>query len=231
MIFSDACYLQSKCAKYKRGECVPSSFCIKLFKTDELFNKGLFTEMQKHYLPMRVDDDGTDANEFRQLKNIETNIEDFVKNGKNLYLFSPNTGNGKTSWALRLAQAYIDKIWYKSDISCKVLFISVPKFFIMLKESIREENEYIKHIKECVMTCDLVIWDDIGSKPGTEFEMDNLFNIIDYRVSSAKTNIYTSNMNYAQLRERVGERLYSRVINLSDKIQLCGMDKRGAGEQ
>ena len=33
-------------------------------------------------------------------------------------------------------------------------------------------NEYITHIKKYVTDCDLVVWDDIGTKIGTEFEID-----------------------------------------------------------
>ena len=97
----------------------------------------------------------------------------------------------------------------------------------MLKDNIREGNEYISHIKNNVLDCDLVIWDDIGTKMGTEFEIENLLNIIDARISNNKSNIYTSNMSPAQLNERVGERLYSRIVNTAYNIELKGKDKRG----
>ena len=42
---------------------------------------------------------------------------------------------------------------------------------------------------ECVTKCDLVVWDDIGSKNGTEFEVSHLLSIIDQRINNGKSNI------------------------------------------
>lgn len=227
MILSNSCFVKERCNKYKNGKCVDNSFCIKLFKLNQLYDLGLFSLEQRKHLNLRIDNDGTDRDQFGILKSIEDNIIDFISNGKNLYLYSSNCGNGKTSWALRLAQTYINNIWYKCDINCKILFVSVPKFFISLKDNISNKNDYIQHIKENVIDCDLVIWDDIGTKVGTEFEIENMLNIIDNRLCNGKSNIYTSNMDPIQLRERIGQRLYSRIVNLSTNVQLCGLDKRG----
>ena len=227
MLLSNNCFIKETCAKFAQGKCIQNSFCIKLFKLEQLYNLGLFSDVQRKHLKLRIDADGTGRDKFYYLKTIENNIENFVNEGKNLYIYSQKCGNGKTSFALRLAQTYVNKIWYKCDISCKILFISVPKFFISLKDNISNKNDYIQHIKENVIDCDLVIWDDVGTKVGTEFEMENMLNILDNRISNGKSNIYTSNMLPTQLIERVGERLYSRIVNLSENVQLNGQDKRG----
>ena len=111
--------------------------------------------------------------------------------------------------------------------SCKILFISVPKFLILLKDNISSRNEYITHIKDVVADCDLVIWDDIGTKAGTEFEIENMLNIIDNRLCNGKSNIYTSNLRSNELLDSVGPRLHSRIVNKSVDIELMGSDKRG----
>lgn len=226
MIFRDSCFLKNKCAKYKRGNCT-EDFCVKLFKENAIYDKGLFSNTQRVSIPLYIDKDGTDSEQFRRLQNIELDVENFVKSGVNLYLHSCRCGNGKTSWALRIAQAYVDRVWYKCDMSCKVLFISVPKFLILLKDNISSKNEYITHIKDVVADCDLVIWDDIGTKAGTEFEIENMLNIIDNRLCNGKSNIYTSNLRSNELLDSVGPRLHSRIVNRSVDIELMGSDKRG----
>ena len=227
MIEPKDCFLHDICNIYRKNNCHPDEFCLKLFKTDALYKEGLFTIPQRKYTKLLTDSDGTDKTAFTQLKYMENTILDFVSQGSNLYLYSQNCGNGKTSWALRLAQSFINKIWHKTEIRCRVLFISVPKFFIMLKDNISTKNDYITHIKENVFDCDLVIWDDIGTKVGTEFEVENMLSIIDSRVANCKSNIFTSNMTPSQLNERVGERLYSRIVNTSYNVELKGKDKRG----
>lgn len=226
MILNNECYLKETCKKYLQNNC-NEEFCIKLFKIEQLYNLGLLTNNQKKRIALRIDSDGTDREEFNRLKEIEKNIESFVNKGNNLYLYSENYGNGKSSWATRLLQAYINKIWYKTEIECKILFINVPKYLISLKDNISQKNEYITHIKNNIINCDLVVWDDIGTKIGTEFEIEQMLNTIDNRLINNKSNIYTSNIEPIKIKEKLGERLYSRIINLSQIIELKGKDKRG----
>jgi DNA replication protein DnaC len=61
---------------------------------------------------------------------------------------------------------------------------------------------------------------------GSEFELTHLLNIIDNRLALGKSNIYTSNLNRQQLYNALGERLTSRIANMSIDIELHGSDKR-----
>jgi DNA replication protein DnaC len=184
------------------------------------------TESQKQHIILRVDQDGTDLEQFKQLAAIEQDIVNFIKDGKNLYLHSANCGCGKTSWSLRFAEAYFNKIWARSEAKCRVLFISVPRFLLALKDNITNKSSYVDYIKENVFEADLVIWDDIAAKMGSEFELTHLLNIIDNRLALGKSNIYTSNLNRQQLYTALGERLTSRIANMSIDIELFGSDKR-----
>lgn len=212
------CSYENKCNK---------SFCMKKYKIDYYFTQSYIPEARRIKPTLFIDKDGCDEESFTRLATIEKNIVQFVNNGKNIYLYSSNTGNGKTSWALRLAVDYINEIWLKKPMKPIVLFISVPKFLLDLKANISNKSDYIQHILENVTDCDLVIWDDIGSKNGTEFEISHLLSIIDQRVNNGKSNIYTSNVSDEDLHQILGDRLYSRVYNYSEDIQIFGKDKRG----
>ena len=127
-----------------------------------------------------------------------------------------------------MVEAYFNKIWLKSELKCKVLFISVPRFLLELKSNISEKSEYVEHINENVLDCDLVVWDDIATKLGTEFELSHLLSIIDTRINNGKSNMFTSNLSGVELNKALGDRLYSRIQNYSDVvIELQGKDKRG----
>jgi DNA replication protein DnaC len=193
---------------------------------DSLYSAALMTDSQKQHITLRVDQDGTDLEQFKQLAAIEQDIVNFIKEGKNLYLHSSNCGCGKTSWSLRLTEAYFNKIWARSEAKCRVLFISVPRFLLALKDNITAKSSYVEYIKENVFEADLVIWDDIAAKMGSEFELTHLLNIIDNRLALGKSNIYTSNLNRQQLYTALGERLTSRIANMSIDIELFGSDKR-----
>ena len=103
-----------------------------------------------------------------------------------------------------MLQTYFNKIWLRTDLRCRALFINVPLFLIKLKENISNKSEYITHIKENIYDCDLVIWDDIGTKSSTVYEGENLLSIIEYRIGNGKANIFTSNLNDKELHEALG---------------------------
>ena len=216
------CFLREVC----NGKDCQADFCMRKYKMDSLYSAALMTESQKKHITLRVDEDGTDLEQFKQLAEIERNIVSFINEGRNLYLHSANCGNGKSSWSLRLAEAYFNKIWARTESKCRVLFISVPRFLLALKDDITTKNAYVAYIKENVLEADLVIWDDIAAKMGSEFELTHLLNIIDNRLALGKSNIYTSNLNRQQLYNALGERLTSRVANMSIDIELHGADKR-----
>lgn len=224
---SNECWLKDTCKKYKQNRCTDSEFCLKLFKLDFLYCQSLLSAKQCNKISLRIDGDGTDKNEFLKLKEIETNIEEFVRKGENLYIYSSICGNGKTAWSIRLLQSYLNAIWYKADLCCVALFINVPRFLMTLKESFTHENNYINHIKKNVLTADIVVWDEIGYKAATQFETDQLLNLINTRLDLNLSNIYTSNIDTEALFELLGQRLGSRIINLSTCIKFNGKDKRG----
>ena len=229
MISSKDCWMKDTCSKIKTDtSCISEDkYCPKLFKIDNLFENSLLSKAQRVKIALRIDADGTDKEEFLKLKDIQSNIVDFVNSGKNLYLWSTNCGNGKTAWAERLIQVYINNIWYESSLGCRALFISVPRFLLALKDNISTKNDYVDFIKEHVLEADLVVWDEVVIKSLTNYEHENLLNIINTRLDMGKSNIYTSNLSLDELYEKAGNRLYSRIINLSEVIQLKGKDKRG----
>lgn len=229
MISVSDCWMKNYCKKsISDNKCLQESdFCIKLFKLDKLYEYSLLSFKQRLHQSLRIDSDGTDRDAFLELKIIEENIIEWVKNGNNLYIYSSICGNGKTSWAVRLIQSYLEKIWIKSDLTCRALFVNVPSFLIALKDNISKTNDYAEYIKDNISNADLVVWDDIAIKTATTYEMENLLSIINTRLMKNLSNIYTSNLIGEDLKNSLGERLYSRIINLSKVIEFQGQDKRG----
>ena len=219
----EICWLKDSC---KGKHCHDKDNCLILYKLNYLFDQANIPVKLRKNIALFIDQDGTDKQEFLQLKDIQNDILNFVNSGSNLYIWSEQPGNGKTSWALRLVQTYLKKIWLKTDLKCRALYINVPSFLLALKANISAPNEYYKHIEANVKDCDLVIWDDIGNKVGTEFEISHLLSIIDTRISKGKSNIYTSNISPENLGSLLDIRLASRVGVASTCIHFKGGDKR-----
>lgn len=221
------CNVKDSCNIYEDKTCDKYDFCMRHYKINYLLDQSLLSEEQKKETALMLDSDQSDLEAYSYLNDVKYNIYKFVKEGNNLYIYSRIPGNGKTSWATKLLRAYIYKIWPESKLTCRVLFINVPKFLISLKASISNQSDYIDHINKYVYDADMVVWDDIGTKSATEFEHEHLLTLIDSRLLDNKTNIFTSNIIPNELSSLIGDRLASRIINTSKTIEFVGADKRG----
>ena len=167
---------------------------------------------------------GIDYDAFMQLSDIKDDIVTFVERGQNLYLCSENTGNGKTSWSIKLMLKYFDQMWAGNGFKERGLFIHVPTFLSKLKNF---NDPLLTSYKESVSNVDLICWDDIASTKLSEYDISQLLIFIDQRIVDGKANIFTGNIVTEQNLEKVlGSRLASRIWNTSEVIKLVGKDRR-----
>lgn len=202
-----------------------SDLCDRYIQTQSLMDNSNLP--QNYRVPLKLiitEKNKVDTDAYKRLAEIKKDINDFVANGKNLYLCSTNFGNAKTSWAVKLLLNYFYKNWYRSYGQTKGIYVSVPKFIDDIKK-FNNPPAYIQHIAEA----DIVIWDDIGCGAyATDYQRQQLLMFIEDRMSAGKCNIYTSNItNIFNLSENLGGRLASRVFNASEVIEFHGTDFRG----
>lgn len=170
---------------------------------------------------------GADKPQYMRLQEIKNNIYEWVSEGNNLFIYSENCGNGKTTWAIKLMLKYFSEIMMGNGLQCRGFFIDVNSFLFRCKNDIGEHDARFNEIKQLITTVPLVIWDDIGVNGLTEYEHRILFMIINTRVNAGKSNIFTSNLGMEQLKGLIGQRLFSRIVNTSECIELTNKDHRG----
>lgn len=213
------CWYKRICTEQCSENCIRYKLMYSLFKQsnlpEALWN---YKELICHEKDLQV---------YKKLQAKSDAILNFIEEGNNLYIYSENCGNGKTTWAIRLMYSYFDKIWHKSCFDCKALFVSVPKFLYNCKRSISQDVKGFEELCNLISEVDLVIWDDIGEMKASDYEHQILFQYIDDRINSKKSNIYTSNKNKEQLEDVLGVRLASRIYNCSECIEFLEEDKRG----
>lgn len=215
----EKCWYKNIC----ENECLPS--CLRYLEMDYLMKTSNIPE--KCQYPVLLVPESEDLEAFNVLADIKEDIVNFVNNGENLYIFSNNFGNGKTTWSIKIMCNYFNLVWAGNGFKRRGLFINVPTFLTRLKNNISNYDSELAEIKQYLTEVDLVIWDDIGSGKLSDFDHTNLLSYIDERILQNKSNIYTSNLNYEQLIKCVGNRIASRIINSNcTYVQLVGGDRR-----
>lgn len=172
--------------------------------------------------------DNNDYDAFVTLADIKDNMKEFVNSGKNLFIYSSNSGNGKTTWLSKLLKSYFNQIWAGNGFRTRGYYIDLPTFFIELKEAINNPNEELDELKEFLKNVDLLCIDSITSITLSEFELNYLMYIVDYRINNNLSTIYASNLDENGLLRFFGTRLKSRIFNNSKIIRFQGKDKRGS---
>ena len=208
------CWYRSVCTYDYCTNCIRYSEMKYLME-----NSGLSKKRQK---PISLDG-SRDPKAFRELAEIKDDIVNFVENGESLYIFSEYTGNGKTSWAIKLLLKYFDKVWAGNGFRIRGYFQHVPTLFNTLKDFSKSHNA----LKNTLGNADIIVWDDIASTKLSDFDRQQLLLFIDQRVSEGLANIYTGNITTKQsLENAVGDRLSSRIWNMSTLIEFKGKDRR-----
>ena len=165
-----------------------------------------------------------DLEPYCELAEIKSNIAEFVENGDNLFICSRYTGNGKTSWAIKLLLKYFDEIWAGNGFRVRGLFVNVPTLLLQLKNF---SNPLSEEYKKQLLEADVVVWDEIASSSISNYDYSNLLMFLDYRIAECKSNIFTSNVTSSEeLEKNVGSKLASRIWNTSRIIKFNGKDRR-----
>lgn len=198
------------------------NMCIRYTEMSYLMeNSGL---PKKKQWPVNLTPQKVDIKSFQKLATIKKDIEKFVQNGNNLYICSQYTGNGKTSWAIKMLLKYFDCIWAGNGLRIRGYFINVPLLLATLKDF---NNKDINRIKNILMNVDLIVWDDIASAKLSDYDISQLLTFVDYRISQELSNIYTGNItDKNKLEQCMGSRLASRIWNYSEVVEFFGIDRR-----
>lgn len=215
------CWYKSVC-NYK--DC--SNGCIRYIEMKYLIDNSNLPKKRCNPERLALYPQECDHTAFTILQGIKDNIVQFVEEGQNLYIASHYTGNGKTTWAIKLMLKYFDEIWAGNGLRVRGVFVNVPTLLNKIKANISEKDPKVDELLYNLTTADLVIWDDIGSDALSQYDHAQLLSYIDQRVVDEKANIFTGNTLDAEMTKAVGERLKSRIWNNSKVIIFYGEDRR-----
>ncbi len=144
--------------------------------------------------------------------------ENFTSDSRGIFMYG-KTGLGKTHLSLAIANVLIDKGYdiYYGSIQSIMDKLEAEHFGRLPRED---------SIKEDILTCDLLIIDDLGTEFSTQYTNAELYNIINSRMLASLPTIISTNLDIDDIGERYSERVVSRIMGNSEAMYFCGKDIR-----
>ena len=142
--------------------------------------------------------------------------ETFSKKSKSLYLLG-NTGLGKTHLTFAMAKEIVKK-------GHSVIYCTAQTMISALEKEHFGQTD--QPLQEYYLNCDLLILDDLGTEYLSNVAQSELYNVINHRILAGTPTIINSNLSPAQIKERYGERLLSRICGCYQSLHFYGDDIR-----
>lgn len=140
-----------------------------------------------------------------------------IANGRGLLLMG-GCGSGKTHLAVAALLEIID-----AGKPGRLLFHNFQDLIQEIQASFDSDHAPSKsEILQPLLEVDLLVLDELGSQKPSLFVQDILYYIINSRYNAQRTTIFTANY-VDDLHERIGERLRSRLYEMTEELRLAGV--------
>lgn len=165
-----------------------------------------------------------DEKAYGQMKKIYQACRDYgekFRASSPSLLFKGATGLGKTHLSLAIASKAIEK-------GFGVIYGSAQSFAVALEKERfdRRDPEDPGDTHSQLLSCDLLILDDLGTEFPSAYVNAALYDIVNLRMLSEKPTIISTNLSMAELKERYSERFASRIAGYYGKLEFLGNDVR-----
>lgn len=123
-------------------------------------------------------------------------------------LFTGPVGSGKSYLAASIANVLIEK-------ECRILFLIVPDLLDELRATYSNKNEMSEFdLLDIARTIPILILDDLGAHNYTEWSRNRIYSILNYRMNEQLPTIITTNLDFDDIEQYLGERTCSRLLQM-----------------
>lgn len=143
-------------------------------------------------------------------------IEQLAK--KSLYIYGA-TGVGKTALVSEI-------IKYLVNQNMPVKFINVTEFLHKLQKLFRNNGNPYEFAEDVAEYKYALVVDDLGIDKSTEYVMQIMHYLFNYRNVHCLQTIVTSNLTIAELADKFHERISSRIGEMCEPMYMSGRNRR-----
>lgn len=168
----------------------------------------------KKIIPPRFHNVSYEADVSDRMKEVFTKQ---IKSGNGVYLYG-GPGVGKTHVVCAIAKNILEN-------GIDVWFLNTSEFLEKLRQEFNSDD-FQDLFKEVMDFKGVLILDDIGAEKASEWTRERLYLVINKKYEEMQPVIFTSNCDLEILSARLGDRITSRIIGMTEVLEKRGEDKR-----
>lgn len=190
----------------------------------DILNSENFDTFSLKYYSTDIIDPVTGLTPQDNAKKVLSICQEYVTNfpcGDNI-IFYGNTGVGKTFLSNCIAKALLDKAF-------SVLYMSAIDLYENLSSNTHSDNFTgieTPALEEQIMSCDLLIIDDLGTELVNTYTNSRLFHCLNNRLQNNLSTVISTNFSLQELMNTYSERIFSRISSSYKLLKLFGDDIR-----
>ena len=207
-----------KCVCFRREE---SRLLYAQSKLDRLLNDETFDTFSLDYYSTEIlnDDDVTARDAAASaLESARRFAATFGRDFRNLFI-TGEVGTGKTFLTHCIAGELLAR-------DHRVLYFTSGQLFDLLGKATFGRDTSLAGAPDDILSCDLLIIDDLGSEFTNSFVSTWLFTCVNERILARRPTIISTNLSLGETRDLYSERIASRITGHYEIIKLFGQDIR-----
>ena len=160
----------------------------------------------------------------REVRRYVDTLEQRLEEGRGIW-FVGDVGTGKTTLAMLISAEALRH-------GHSVAIYSLPRLLGLLRETFNDESEAsLSSLLDRLAAVELLHIDDVGAEQTSPWVLEQLYTIVNTRYEDRRAMLVTTNLDDAALREQIGERTVSRLVEMcGDPLPLFGADRRMEAE-
>lgn len=158
------------------------------------------------------------AEALRLAKAYVEHFDERAKEGHGLMLYG-TVGTGKSYTAACIANALLDK-------GVPAGITSFPKILELYEGPMDEKAE---HLKDLMYRATLLIVDDLGAERSTDWALEKVYDLVDFRYGKKLPLILTTNLTLQDMQQEKDiryKRIYDRIFEMCCPVEMFGTSFR-----
>lgn len=147
---------------------------------------------------------------WRSSKSDQKKVLTWVRCPENFLISSGSPGIGKTFLCAALINYFADK-------KQEVFYTNARRYFEHIQNAMSKNIGHYESI-QVFKEKEILIFDDLGASRNTDWQVEMVLDLIDYRYEHEMPTVFTSNYRPGEVKEIFGERVMRRLFNEDNQI-------------